>query len=237
MSSEIKVDTISEKTSANGVTIDGVKLKDNAVETNTISEGTSGSGVTIDSVLVKDGVAHSGLVLLDTLTASDSASLISDNFVDDSLYNSYKVVCEYILPATNNTNMLVTFRQGGASGSDITGTYDGAKYRIGANTTSNNTNYSDQAGTNYIEMAFGLRNPATTALYSATYDFFMNTTSKGFPYFVGQIVVNSATNSGDTYFWHLTGMRYASDVATGLKFYMGSGNITSGKIYIYGVKK
>ena len=51
MSSELKVDTISEKTSASGVTIDGVKLKDNAVETNTISEGTSGSGVTIDSVL------------------------------------------------------------------------------------------------------------------------------------------------------------------------------------------
>ena len=31
MSSELKVDTISEKTSAGGVTIDGVKLKDNAV--------------------------------------------------------------------------------------------------------------------------------------------------------------------------------------------------------------
>ena len=55
MSSELKVDTISEKTSANGVTIDGVKLKDNAVETDTISEKTSGSGVTIDSVLIKDG--------------------------------------------------------------------------------------------------------------------------------------------------------------------------------------
>ena len=30
MASEIKVDTISEKTSANGVTIDGYKLKDGA---------------------------------------------------------------------------------------------------------------------------------------------------------------------------------------------------------------
>ena len=29
MASEIKVDTISEKTAANGVTIDGVLLKDN----------------------------------------------------------------------------------------------------------------------------------------------------------------------------------------------------------------
>ena len=32
MSSEIKVDTISEKTSANGVTIDGVNIKDGNVD-------------------------------------------------------------------------------------------------------------------------------------------------------------------------------------------------------------
>lgn len=55
MASELKVDTISEKTTASGVTIDGVKLKDNAVETDTISESTTGSGVTIDGVLIKDG--------------------------------------------------------------------------------------------------------------------------------------------------------------------------------------
>ena len=41
MASELKVDTISEKTSANGVTIDGVNLKDSAVKTDTISEYTS----------------------------------------------------------------------------------------------------------------------------------------------------------------------------------------------------
>jgi phage tail sheath protein FI len=33
MASEIKVDTISEKTSANGVTIDGVNIKDSALAT------------------------------------------------------------------------------------------------------------------------------------------------------------------------------------------------------------
>lgn len=55
MSSELKVDTISEKTSANGVSIDGVKLKDSAVEVDTINESSSGSGVTIDSLQIKDG--------------------------------------------------------------------------------------------------------------------------------------------------------------------------------------
>ncbi len=38
MSSEIKVDTISEKTSANGVTIDGVLIKDGAIANSFISD-------------------------------------------------------------------------------------------------------------------------------------------------------------------------------------------------------
>ena len=42
--SEIRVDTISEKTSANGVSIDGVKLKDNVVTV----QGTSTTGGTIE---------------------------------------------------------------------------------------------------------------------------------------------------------------------------------------------
>ena len=37
MSSEIKVDTISEKTSANGITIDGVNIKDGQVDSVDVS--------------------------------------------------------------------------------------------------------------------------------------------------------------------------------------------------------
>ena len=69
----LSADTIGEKTSATGVTIDGVLLKDNDISangiqldnlavrsggyifTNTISETTNGSGITIDGVLLKDG--------------------------------------------------------------------------------------------------------------------------------------------------------------------------------------
>ena len=47
--SEIRVDTISEKTSANGVAIDGVTLKDNAVVVDTITEKTSGAGTTVSN--------------------------------------------------------------------------------------------------------------------------------------------------------------------------------------------
>jgi len=84
----IKVDTISEKTSANGVTIDGVLIKDNAVNTDTISEKTSAAGVTIDGVLIKDGISHSGIVqIVDNFdegqtTASGSSTYVTTTTLD-----------------------------------------------------------------------------------------------------------------------------------------------------------
>jgi hypothetical protein len=53
--SQVTTDQINEKTSAAGVTIDGVLLKDSQVTTDQINEKTSAAGVTIDSVLLKDG--------------------------------------------------------------------------------------------------------------------------------------------------------------------------------------
>jgi hypothetical protein len=53
-------DSISEKTSGAGVTVDGVLLKDSTVKTDTIVEKTAAAGVTADGVLLKDG----GITLL-----------------------------------------------------------------------------------------------------------------------------------------------------------------------------
>lgn len=68
VNSTVKVDTIAEKTSANGVSIDGVKLKDSIVEVDTINESTSTAGVTIDSVLLKDGAVQNATITGGTLT-------------------------------------------------------------------------------------------------------------------------------------------------------------------------
>ncbi len=48
-------DAIAEKTTAAGVTIDGVLCKDSQVNTDQINEKTTAAGVTIDGVLCKDG--------------------------------------------------------------------------------------------------------------------------------------------------------------------------------------
>ena len=67
--SEIRVDTISEKTSANGVAIDGVTIKDSVVLTDTISEKTSANGVAVDSLAIKDGKITN--LMNATLSAAD----------------------------------------------------------------------------------------------------------------------------------------------------------------------
>lgn len=54
----LSTDTISEKTAAAGVTIDGVKLKDSEPYCDVINEKTTATGVTIDSCLIKDGAAN-----------------------------------------------------------------------------------------------------------------------------------------------------------------------------------
>ena len=51
----IQVDDIIEKTSAHGVEIEGVLVKDSIVQTDDIQEKTSAHGVEIDGVLLKDG--------------------------------------------------------------------------------------------------------------------------------------------------------------------------------------
>ena len=51
----VSTDTISERTSAAGVTIDGLKIKDSQAYTDVINEvAGSGNGVTVDGVLLKD---------------------------------------------------------------------------------------------------------------------------------------------------------------------------------------
>ena len=73
MSSEIKVDTISEITSANGVTIDGVKLKDNVVTV----QGTSTTGGIIEIENTDTSGANGDFIGKINFKGNDSSSSAS----------------------------------------------------------------------------------------------------------------------------------------------------------------
>lgn len=216
MSSEIKVDTISEKTSAAGVTIDGVLLKDGNVDGVDVSAIVSGS-----------------LVKLSSATASNSSELLFDNFVDQNTYAYYHIVAENIIPATTSTNLFMTFRQGGASGSDLNGTYYGMSWTaFGNGTTSGfDTNYSTA---NYAQIGDQIQNSAGRALNGITEYFPSDGTNNG-SYIMTNFVHH--TSLGTIRDRHRGQYLDSTTAATGARIYMSSGNITSGSIYIYGVKK
>jgi hypothetical protein len=141
-----KVDTISELTSAAGVTVDGVLLKDSQVSTDVINEKTSATGVTIDGVLLKDGEiigakftdysekdvalsSTSGVVAVDLANGNTGSITLSENITDIDFTN---------VPTngTSNFTMKVTQDSTGSrtmainaitvnGGSDVTGLTSG----------------------------------------------------------------------------------------------------------------
>ena len=235
MSSELKVDTISEKTSAGGVTIDGVKLKDNAVETNTISEGTSGSGVTIDNLLIKDGVAHSGLVKLATVTASSTSEIDFNTGVtgwDNSTYRSFVVRGKWIIPTVDTARLLVKI----ASGTDKrTGTYEIGMYqrRIDAS----GSGYYQQDYTDAIEFAAQLgTGTRETAAFSLEIFPSGDSGSNHTGLTLGTFDFLTKASNGAT--WNYKGgIGFDStSYVDGAYVSMSTGNIASGIFDFYGVK-
>ena len=234
MSSEIKVDTISEKTSANGVTIDGVNLKDSVVKTDTISEKTSAAGVTIDGALIKDNLlassAGGGLVKLATATASDSAAITFDNFVDNSVYASYLLYVENHVVASDTTNLDFTFRT--SAPADISDDYYTAYYERKVKSGAGSDAEGKETTTDFGSVWGSQTNTVADSL-SATVMLQMPDSGLARCHWDG-----SLKNSSDVWMWIRRDM--ITDSVTGckgIKLFQRSGNITSGVYTIYGVKK
>ena len=109
--STVQVDTINESTTGSGVTVDGVLIKDNAVNTDTITEKTSGSGVTIDGLLIKD----SNVTLVSgtwTATIEYSTTLTTTSgFSTTTLTGNYVQIGKWYrcsLPSINRSSMGVS---------------------------------------------------------------------------------------------------------------------------------
>jgi len=97
--SELNVDTINEQTAANGVTIDGVSIKDGQVD-----------GVDVSSLV------SGGLVLLSSNTVTSSSSTSVDN-IFTSTYTNYKVMMNIRGSHTGVQYITMKLRTGGADNS------------------------------------------------------------------------------------------------------------------------
>jgi len=94
----IATDTIAEETSAAGVTVDGVLLKDSQVTTDQINEKTSAAGVTVDGVVLKDNGASLG----GNLTFTGTGNRITGDFSTSTQAN--RVLFQ---TSTANSNTIV----------------------------------------------------------------------------------------------------------------------------------
>jgi hypothetical protein len=206
------------------------------IQVNTINEYTGANGVTIDGALIKDSqlaaTAGGGLVRLETATASDSPTFTFDDFVDNSTYSYYKLIIEEIVPATDSAVLHFVFRSGGASGADMTGTYR----RSGSYEymdLASHAQYSNGSDTDYSRTAFNYGN-STNENFSSEVTLYPNngqSLSKGIHEYIGRRNSPYLIRAQDNFILdNATAM-------TGIKIEFSSGNITSGKATVYGVKR
>ena len=193
---------------------------------------TIASGKTLKDASGNAFITGGGLVLLSTLTASDSASLTADNFVDSSTYSQYYISIRNIKLASDNVTFGFTFRQGGGSGSDLTGDYRRAGISLVWEQTGA-TVFGNQNASNFGSIAASAGNSTNEEI---------NAYCNFLPAY-GGLGINSMDSTtmyqmfddNSRYFKCVTGLE-SSTASTGLSFSASSGNLTSGKIYIYGVK-
>ena len=206
MASEIKVDTISEKTSANGVVIDGVTVKDGAIASSFISS-----------------LPTAGMTKVGDTDFSAASDVTFDN-VFTSTYSNYAFKIDH-QAADNNTEFRFRLRTGGASGSDDTST-EYAVINI-ISFPNEDTNWRAKTiygiGQNAFTVNGGMANNKP---YHATLDIFtpqkaQDTTWSG----------TGGYQGGHGFF--IAGSFEADTQFTGIKFYQSTGNI-SGSIQIYG---
>ena len=237
------VNTASNSGLAGGATSGAVSL--------TVDPSNLASGVTVDSandlLILEDvtdgtvykvtpdnlGIGGGGLVLISSATASNSSELLFDNFVDTSTYAYYHIVAENIIPATNSTALYMTFRQGGASGSDLNGSYYGAAWQSSLNTVSSGFD-SNFSTANFAQIGDQIQNSAGRA-HNGTVEFFPSDGTNNGTYIAANFV--HFTSLGTMRSRHRAQYLDSTTAATGARFYMSSGNITSGSIHIFGVKK
>jgi len=177
-----------------------------------------------------DAIAAAGTgswIHLATATAAASAT-IDFTAAIDATYDTYVVKVNYLLPATNATTLWMRLRSGGVfrnSASD----YGWATVSLGGNGSSNGdseieatlSGYLSNTSTKGLSGLFYLSNPSNTTNHKLVYgngSFSATGATIGYNLSMGGVLIGVTT------------------AVDGIRFMMDSGNITSGRFDLYGIK-
>jgi len=226
--STVQVDAINESTTNAGVTVDGVLIKDNAVNTDTISEKTSGSGVTIDGVLIKDSEVTSGAGM-GQFIKHQTFSSVTEVDIDDvftTTYDNYRVFINVESSATKLGKL--GFRTGGSSGSDhTTSSLYHQQYRYIALGASGGDTHSGQNANNYFYLGSFFSTDSAYVVY------IMN------PFLSKETIILSkgVGTNGTNYSYYGEGAVGNNDSLTGLRVYAADSPNLTGSVSVYGYRK
>tara|TARA_R100001224_G_scaffold102840_1_gene75237 strand:- start:28 stop:642 length:615 start_codon:yes stop_codon:yes gene_type:complete len=193
----------------------------------------------VRSVTAFGSVGSGAMTFIKKLTASSSANLSfvdgSSDVVLDNTYKEYLFTFKNIHPATNNTHLMVNFRDGGSD-------YDATK------TTTVFYAYHDESdseasaiystgsdlaqSTSAQRLTGGTGNVADESASGTLHLFNPSSTT-----FVKHFISRSSTYNHSNYAndWYVGGYCNVTAAIDGVQFSMSSGNIDAGDICLYGI--
>ena len=172
------------------------------------------------------------LVLLSSQTASSVGTINFDNTLITSTYNNYLLLAHDVKPATDQVDAYIAISVD--NGSNLrTPAYSGRTFaRITNSTTSGDEQNTISSG--YAQIATDLGNDGCGSFQLWLYG--INEVTSGNNKFFNSTY--TAKHYNDDYTWD-TGMVYLTDTSNPinyLRFLFSSGNITTGKFKLYGIK-
>ena len=172
------------------------------------------------------------LVLLDSVTASNSATVTLGAANWDSSYNVYMVIHRNVTGTVDDKHLRIRFLKASDSSPDTTSNYDEAAKLLRADTTFTNSSSTNQ---DHLRIqATGVGNSTNEVTNCVYYLFNFNNASEY------SFLTNEETQLNlDGTLWGSQGggVHTVAQASNGLQFYMNSGNISSGEFKLYGLKK
>jgi|TARA_R110001592_G_scaffold272353_1_gene539067 hypothetical protein len=199
-----------------------------------ISNGTT----LLDAGAINDGIATGNMILIKTLTASNSATLSfvhgASSVVLDGTYKSYVFKCINIHPIDDNVSFQINFRDGGTA-------YDATKtttffraFHTEADATgfgySTSVDLAQSTSAQYINWNLGNGNDESGC---STIQLFEPASTTFVKHFLARSTDYGQDNSiGDRY---IAGYCNVTAAIDGVQFSFTGGNIDTGTIKMYGI--
>jgi hypothetical protein len=232
-----------------GVRVDSARVADSAAAvTGTVAVGNGGTGLTAvgaaGNVLTSNGSAWvssaptggtAGWTLLATVTASNSATVDFTTGIN-STYDDYVVVADGIIASTNAASLNMRFFSNGA--------WQNSSYKYSLMTLSSSAVQVNNRQNNWTEGVIALQvtdapggfaSPTGCSIFlyglpNSTLLKPWTTNSSGFSTSASSVAVINV--GGGAFYDNAT-----PAPVTGIRFFMGTGNIAAGNFRLYGIKK